>query len=260
MDFESEVKHDIYTACSLGDEKHVHEILESWPVDVNARNAGGWTPLMYACWGTHERVVTCLLAAGADRKILNFENQTALHLAAKSGSLTIAQLTFQKGIVDFIDSQGKTALYSAVEFGHVDIVGYLLSEGADVNYSCQGMTPLMVAAAQGQRCLVEVLVKHGANKRTRNQQGFTASQLAAKNGHLELAQLLDTSEQDISNLETFLETLSLEKYWPIFKNKNIDLKSFLNFSEDDLKSFGIKLLGPRRKMSIAISAYKKNHQ
>uniref|UniRef100_A0A1B6M4K3 SAM domain-containing protein n=1 Tax=Graphocephala atropunctata TaxID=36148 RepID=A0A1B6M4K3_9HEMI len=152
----------------------------------------------------------------------------------------------------------RTALYSAVEFGHLEIVSYLLAEGADSNVRCQGMTPLMVAATQGQHSLAEVLVAHGGERRARTPQGFTASQLAARCGHSELAHLLDPPAQDFADLKAFLESISLEKYWPIFEKQNVDLKSFLNFTEDDLKSIGIKLLGPRRKMAIAISTYTKN--
>lgn len=44
----------------------------------------------------------------------------------------------------------------------------------------------------------------------------------------------------VSELETFLENLSLGKYWPLFESQNVDLKRFLEMSEEDLKSVGLK--------------------
>jgi len=42
------------------------------------------------------------------------------------------------------------------------------------------------------------------------------------------------------HLEKLLKQLSLEKYWPIFDEKNIRYNDFLKLSEKDLKDIGIR--------------------
>ena len=53
--------------------------------DVNARADDGWTPLMYASYHGHAKVVEALLDAGADKELKatdgRFEGNTALDFA-----------------------------------------------------------------------------------------------------------------------------------------------------------------------------------
>ncbi|RDD46091.1 Ankyrin repeat and SAM domain-containing protein 3 [Trichoplax sp. H2] len=53
----------------------------------------------------------------------------------------------------------------------------------------------------------------------------------------------------------FLEQLKLSKYLSTFEEQEIDMETLLTLSEADLISIGIKLLGPRRKISMAISRH-----
>jgi len=43
-------------------------------------------------------------------------------------------------------------------------------------------------------------------------------------------------------MEKLLKQLSLEKYWPVFDERNIRYNDFLKLSEQDLKDIGIKLV------------------
>eukprot|EP00042_Codosiga_hollandica_P046265 m.484483 g.484483 ORF g.484483 m.484483 type:complete len:153 (-) comp57202_c0_seq8:605-1063(-) len=53
-------------------------------------------------------------------------------------------------------------------------------------------------------------------------------------------------------LEEFLELLELTKYAHHFRREDIDFETLLTMDENDLKSIGIDLFGPRRKISSAI--------
>jgi uncharacterized protein YjiS (DUF1127 family) len=41
-------------------------------------------------------------------------------------------------------------------------------------------------------------------------------------------------------MEKLLKQLSLEKYWPVFDQKNISYNEFLKLTEQDLKDIGIQ--------------------
>ena len=45
----------------------------------------------------------------------------------------------------------------------------------------------------------------------------------------------------------------MEKYQSCFDDEEIDLQVLLHMSESELDSIGIKRLGPRRKLMLAIS-------
>ncbi|XP_054262128.1 ankyrin repeat and SAM domain-containing protein 3-like [Macrosteles quadrilineatus] len=248
---------DLHSACNLGDVDIVEEILKREKTDINNKNDGDWTPLMYACWGGNEKLVTLLLRLNARKDEENHFKQTPLIVAVMGGCLNIVKLVFQKDLLGHVDINGKSALFHAVDFGFYDISSFLLDEGANANFSHEGMTVLMLAASNGHRALVDLLLQHGANLHTRNMQGFTAQQLAEMNQHQDIADMLDPANHVLPDLESLLESLDLLKYWPLFQKNQVDFQQFLQLDENDLKSLGVKLLGPRRKMSLAIAGFKK---
>ncbi|XP_007886944.1 Usher syndrome type-1G protein homolog [Callorhinchus milii] len=66
----------------------------------------------------------------------------------------------------------------------------------------------------------------------------------------ELGELELDSDMDTSPLDTFLASLSMFHFIPIFKKEKIDLDSLMLCSDEDLKSINIPL-GPRRKVLAA---------
>lgn len=63
--------------------------------DLNRKNSGGWTPLMYACYIGHDTVVNLLLEAGVAVDARNNKGQTALTLAAMCGNESVAYFLLQ---------------------------------------------------------------------------------------------------------------------------------------------------------------------
>lgn len=55
------------------------------------------------------------------------------------------------------------------------------------------------------------------------------------------------------DLATLLRRLDMEKYQSCFDDEEIDLQVLLHMNEGELDSIGIKRLGPRRKLMLAIS-------
>ncbi|KAF7634525.1 hypothetical protein Mgra_00006097 [Meloidogyne graminicola] len=87
-------------------------------------------------------------------------------------------------------------LWSSVRTGHVITALRLLALGASPDFVDQGNTPLHIAAKNGQELQVELLWIYGANFSSKNFNGKTPSELAKKEGHLELSERRKPSHKD----------------------------------------------------------------
>ena len=58
-------------------------------IDLDKRNRGGWTALMYACYIGHDSIVNLLLEAGVCVNIRNFKGETPLMLASSCGNESV---------------------------------------------------------------------------------------------------------------------------------------------------------------------------
>ncbi|PIK54127.1 putative ankyrin repeat and SAM domain-containing protein 3 isoform X1 [Apostichopus japonicus] len=58
-----------------------------------------------------------------------------------------------------------------------------------------------------------------------------------------------------NDLQGLLKSLNLSKYVSVFEEQDVDLRVFLTLTDSDLKEVGIKLMGPRRKMTNAIARW-----
>ena len=61
-------------------------------IDVDKRNKGGWTALMYACYIGHESIVSLLLEHTASVNLRNSKKETSLMLAASCGNDRVGRL------------------------------------------------------------------------------------------------------------------------------------------------------------------------
>lgn len=65
--------------------------------NIDFKNKGGWTPLMYASYIGHDLVVRLLLEDGACVNIKNHKGQTPLSLAASCGNCHVSELLLKVG-------------------------------------------------------------------------------------------------------------------------------------------------------------------
>jgi ankyrin repeat protein len=65
--------------------------------DLNKKNRGGWTPLMYACYIGHDNIVNLLLDAGVNVNVKNHKGHTPLMLAASCGNESVGYFLCQVG-------------------------------------------------------------------------------------------------------------------------------------------------------------------
>jgi ankyrin repeat protein len=117
-----------------------------------------------------------LLDGGADVDAVDETHTTALHVAARLGSIDIVKLLIQYDAnVDIKNNVGNTPLMLCIRFmtthpnnrpepvDYFEVVKKLINANADVNSrNMFGCSPLHEAALSGSRRVAELLVKHGA--------------------------------------------------------------------------------------------------
>lgn len=134
--------------------------------DVNARDTGDYTPLLYAvCYNPWPKIITVLLDAGAD--------------------------------VNAQDNEGITSLMLAATIRTPDLIRTLLKAGANVNAgSANGTTPLMFAAKFNHDPeVVSMLLKAGVDAKVKNKEGKTALDYAQGNDSLKDTDALKILEE-----------------------------------------------------------------
>ena len=118
------------------------------------------------------------------------ENQrNGLINAAKEGDDLVLELMIQEGAyINAKDKDGKAALHYAAESGNVDIAQVLVDNRANVNLKSTakgspverkfkgGRSPLHFAASNGNQDMVELLLQKGADVNAQNASGRTALQ------------------------------------------------------------------------------------
>uniref|UniRef100_G3TKI3 Espin like n=1 Tax=Loxodonta africana TaxID=9785 RepID=G3TKI3_LOXAF len=88
------------------------------------------------------------------------------------------------------DNEGATALHFAARGGHTPILDRLLLMGAPIMRDSWGGTPLHDAAENGQMECCQTLVSHHVDPSLRDEDGYTAADLAKYHGHQDCAQYL----------------------------------------------------------------------
>ncbi|XP_063474353.1 ankyrin repeat and SAM domain-containing protein 3 isoform X5 [Symphalangus syndactylus] len=192
---ELDVPLDLHTAASIGQYEVVKECVQRRELDLNKKNGGGWTPLMYASYIGHDTIVHLLLEAGVSVNVPTPEGQTPLMLASSCGNESIAYFLLQQGAeLEMKDIQGWTALFHCTSAGHQHMVRFLLDSGANANVRepIYGFTPLMEAAAAGHEIIVQYFLNHGVKLDVRDHSGATARMLAKQYGHMKIVALMDT--------------------------------------------------------------------
>ena len=179
-------------------------------VDVNARDYGGYTPILDACRVGYMNIVKLLLKNGADLNISGgASGRTPLHdlfYSKIEGSFTITKgkkyfkesakfLIDQGADVNARDRFGYTPLHlycSKFHLGVQELVKALLENGADVNARDNyGNTPLHICCFTIYEDIdldqflelspIDFLIKNGANIFAKNNEGFIPSECIKKN-------------------------------------------------------------------------------
>ncbi len=191
----------LFTALRNGELETVRAIAGR-SVAINATNASGETPLMYAALYSNAETVKLLLNRGADPNAKSATGTTALMLA--TGDAEKVRLLLAKGaLVDARSATGRTALLiAASRSGAGEVVKMLLAHQADPNAKDDlqgiplipagggGSTPLIEAAKIRDGKALKYLLDAGAKVDTKDNSGADALAAAALNGNTENVEAL----------------------------------------------------------------------
>lgn len=143
------------------------KLLEDPHPDVANELPGGATSLMAFAYRGQAELARDLLARGAAvdaRDARDADGYTALMYATNTGSLEVAEALLSAGAdPNAADVQASTPLMFASQHGHLNIVRRLLAAGADPNRrGDHGLTALGFAQQNGHDAVIAALIEAGA--------------------------------------------------------------------------------------------------
>ena len=165
-------------AAIFDDVREVKALIDKG-MSPNQKDPKGMPILMLAIQEKSMKTVDYLInAKGIDLNQTNITNETPLMFAALYGMLPEVKILVNQKEVP-VNRSGWTPLHYACTNGHLDIALFLLDKGAAVDApSPNETTPIMMAIRAGNIQLVRLLLDRGADIRIRNQQGYSAIDVA----------------------------------------------------------------------------------
>jgi ankyrin repeat protein len=161
------------------------------PNAVNAPDADGATPLMYAAAVGSLEAMQHLLSAGADVNARNALGSPALTWA--TGDAAKVRLLLERGTnVNVVSATGQTPLLvAAMTNPSAEVVKLLIAHGADVKTADKlNATALHKAAIGGDVETLRILLDAGVDVNARDAADFTALMGATSNGSVAAVKLL----------------------------------------------------------------------
>ncbi|KAB0795416.1 hypothetical protein PPYR_12255 [Photinus pyralis] len=167
--------------------------------DVNIMDKMQRTPLYWAASRGYLLTVKVLLNHGAD---VNYstKNGSALFAAVQNEHTDIVRLLLQQGAdVKITNHLDFTALSLAACQDNIEILKLLLHYNSDIEHKSKyGLTPLLHAAKKGQTEIAKILLDKGAFINVKDHQGRTPICHAVYEGHMETVKLFVNKKCDLS--------------------------------------------------------------
>ncbi|KAJ0398645.1 hypothetical protein P43SY_009940 [Pythium insidiosum] len=127
------------------------------------------------------------------------KKESELAKAVERGDVRRAQTLLDKGAVT-VDARDWPMLYRAAWYGSIDIARLLLQRGADIESRNEnGMTALNAAARCGHGDIVGLLIDHGADIEAKDKNGLTALCVASSGGHIDIVRRLLARGADLGS-------------------------------------------------------------
>jgi ankyrin repeat protein len=179
---------------------------------LNTRNAYGLTPILLAAKKRDIKLITALLAAGADPAVSSNSDQNALHKISKE--LRISQEKSLQATSNVTKTPSEKLVNQELDFSQTEtILKTLIDHGVSVNkIDNDGNTPTMIAAQAHNPQLVYFFLSHGADINVINHQGHSVLHYALQHQDKNLSKYLIGKGIDLNTARFDLDTaLSLAR-------------------------------------------------
>ncbi|KAK8529907.1 hypothetical protein V6N13_102797 [Hibiscus sabdariffa] len=144
-----------------------------------------------------------LLKARLDPDIGDSKGRTPLHIAASRGHEDCVLVLLKHACnVHLRDIDGNTALWDAISTKHHSIFR-ILYHCAAISDSFTAGDLLCMAAKRNDQAAMQELLKHGLNVDAKDRHGLTALQIAMKEKHEDMVNLLVLNGADVINANTY---------------------------------------------------------
>lgn len=112
----------IHIACLYGDIKKIREFLNSG-ININSKDFGNRTPLMYAAEDGAIEVISYLLKNGANINDIDIRGESALIIALKNHNINAAKFLIESGAdLSIVNEDDKNALAIAKDIDSKEII------------------------------------------------------------------------------------------------------------------------------------------
>ncbi|CAH0477926.1 unnamed protein product [Peronospora belbahrii] len=189
----------VHAAARDGCVEDLRDILLADPTQIMALDKYGLTPLHWTCDRGEAAAARLLLQHGADVNAVEKRmfKRRPLHFAVLASSqATVLELLAYHADVLVVDYRGWAPIHGAAYSGDVGVLTALLDAGASATTQLtrRRETALHIAASRGNVEAVRLLVKRHLDDRSlvemKDDEGFTASHVAVRNGFEAVACLL----------------------------------------------------------------------
>lgn len=169
---------DFAKAAKFDDVSEVQSLLKTG-VSPNTLDPNGNPMLILAIRDKSLKVADLLMANPAiDVNITNKSGENSLMMASIEGDLPMVEALVLKKKAS-VNKQGWAPLHYACSTGKLSVAEFLIANGAQVNALSPGeTTPLMMAVSSGNDLLIKLLLDNGADIQMRNQEGYSAIDVA----------------------------------------------------------------------------------
>lgn len=196
-----------------------HWLLEQDGIDIEKKEEGGYTALLYAMEQPQSAIADefciALINKGADLAATTNDDHNALTLAAQNGKSAAVKALLATGY-DFSDDLSSSLFYAAqgIEnetLAKPDLFDALIVAGADINYqSTFGSTALIAAASNGNYAAVKCLLDHGADHSIKGYEGTALDMSRYYYGKNEVTSLLEAYQNARHEFSVLSENIEFE--------------------------------------------------
>lgn len=169
-------------------------------VNLNATNASGKTPIMYAVNVKNPMsFVPKLFKHGADVNIPGPYKETVLHIAVRKQNYELVKYLINvcRAKIDVYDSYMSSPLFEAIDGCDFEMVLLLLQLGANPNIpNAKGKTPLHLSLKYywENEGIIKCLILFGADPNIKDAKGRSAFDIVRSKKYIEMIELFEDSD------------------------------------------------------------------